>query len=104
MGLAGTSDNPLTCTAKITLTKNPMLRKSPYAVMLFNGAGRYKHANILPASMGSNKRPIVNESLLYSDMEDGLKNIKTYLLERKQTSKFNKIPDKLRRITTREAT
>ena len=45
--------------------KNPVLRRSPYAGMLFNGAGRPlsvdKYSSTLPASMGGNKTPIVDE-------------------------------------------
>jgi len=56
VGKAGTKQNPLSCTAKITLASNPVLRKSPYAGMLFNGMGRPINfdgqANTLPASMG----------------------------------------------------
>ncbi len=37
---AGTGNNKSICKAKITVTSNPVLRKSPYAGMLFNGLGR----------------------------------------------------------------
>lgn len=62
LGPAGTDKNPLTCTAKITLAANPVLRKSPYAGMIFNGMGRplnlEEASNTLPASMGGIKHQL----------------------------------------------
>ena len=59
LGKAGTETNPETCTAKITFATRPIMRKSPYAGMYFNGQGRPinidGYANTLPASMGGNK-------------------------------------------------
>ena len=40
LGPAGTEQNPNTCTAKITFATRPVMRKSPYAGMYFNGQGR----------------------------------------------------------------
>ncbi len=40
LGPAGSKTNPKICKAKITLAEKPVLRKSPYAGMLFNGQGR----------------------------------------------------------------
>ena len=40
LGPAGTEANPNTCTAKITFATSPIMRKSPYAGMYFNGQGR----------------------------------------------------------------
>ncbi|WP_345478140.1 DNA cytosine methyltransferase [Nesterenkonia rhizosphaerae] len=52
--------------AKITPAKNPVLRPSPYAGMLFNGAGRptdpSKLAPVMTASAGGNRSHIVDES------------------------------------------
>lgn len=42
LGKAGTKNNPNTCTAKITFATRPIMRKSPYAGMYFNGQGRPK--------------------------------------------------------------
>lgn len=108
LGLVGTPNNPLTCTAKITLASNPILRKSPYAGMLFNGAGRpinlNGYSNTLPASMGGNKTPIIDELALYD------KNIRNWievyhedLLEKKVTPNMTKPPNTLRRLTLKEA-
>lgn len=62
---AGTPGNDSYCTAVITLAKKPVLRRSPYAGMLFNGQGRPMNldapAPTLPATMGGNRTPIVDE-------------------------------------------
>lgn len=64
----GTPGNDSLCTAKITLAKNPVLRKSPFAGMLFNGQGRVVNldapSQTLPASMGGNRTPIIDEQNL----------------------------------------
>lgn len=39
LGKAGSESNPNTCTAKITFATHPIMRKSPYAGMYFNGQG-----------------------------------------------------------------
>lgn len=66
---AGEPGNDSLCTAKITLAKAPVLRPSPYAGMLFNGQGRAmgldRPAPTLPASMGGNRTPVVDEGDLY---------------------------------------
>ena len=56
-----------TCVAKITICPNPVLRKSPYTGMLFNGArplNLEKPSCTLVASMGGNRTPIVEQNLL----------------------------------------
>jgi len=62
---AGEVGNDSLCTAIITLAKSPVLRRSPYAGMLFNGQGRAMNldrpAPTLPATMGGNRTPIVDE-------------------------------------------
>ena len=74
MGYAGTSLNPKTCTAKITFATNPVMRKTPYAGMYFNGQGRPidvdSYANTLPASMGGNKTPFIDEEYLYGNAQE----------------------------------
>lgn len=68
-GPFGSVDNPQTCTANVTLASRPVMRRSPYAGMLVNGAGRPIDLNgiapTLPASMGGNKTPIVDEISLH---------------------------------------
>jgi C-5 cytosine-specific DNA methylase len=40
LGLAGSENNQRVCNAKVSIATRPVLRKSPYAGMLFNGQGR----------------------------------------------------------------
>lgn len=69
LGPAGSDTNPQTCTARIVYARNPVLRRSPYAGYLFNGAGRPVDpsglAPTLPASMGGNRTPIVDENEIF---------------------------------------
>ncbi|MBN8552191.1 MAG: DNA cytosine methyltransferase [Caulobacterales bacterium] len=69
LGPAGSQGNARTCNARIFFARNPVLRQSPYAGMLFNGAGRPTRANgvclTLPASMGGNKTPIIDEAEIF---------------------------------------
>ncbi len=104
----GTSGNPSTCNAKITLAANPVLRKSPYAGMLFNGMGRPLNLNsvsqTLPASMGGNKTPIIDENLLKNkDCSDWINSYHRKLINKEITPEYKTAPDFLRRITIKEA-
>ena len=71
---AGTGNNKSIAKAKITITPNPIMRKSPYAGMLFNGLGRPVkidgYCATLPATMGGNKTPIIDEEALYNEKEN----------------------------------
>jgi DNA (cytosine-5)-methyltransferase 1 len=64
----GSPGNDSACTAKITPAKAPVLRRSQYAGMLFNGAGRPLNldapSSTLAASMGGNKTPIIDQLVL----------------------------------------
>ncbi len=64
LGPAGTVGNPHTCTARITYALRPVMRSSPYAGMLFNGAGRPLRldgpAPTVAASAGGNKTHFVD--------------------------------------------
>lgn len=105
---AGTKENPITCTAKITLALNPVLRKSPYAGMLFNGLGRPldldNQSNTLPASMGGNKTPILDELLLHNPKaENWLFKYHSSLFNGTKNHNFTRVPDSFRRLTTLEA-
>lgn len=66
---AGEPGNDSLCAAKISLAKSPVLRYSPYSGMMFNGQGRAialdRPAPTLPATMGGNRTPIVDEGDLY---------------------------------------
>jgi len=105
---AGSHSNPITCTAKISVATSPVMRKSPYAGMMFNGLGRPldldNQANTLPASMGGNKTPILDELLLgnpkaenwIADYHKRLRNGGTPMTE-------SAVPAHIRRITLVEA-
>lgn len=109
LGRAGTEQNPNTCTAKITFATRPVMRKSPYAGMYFNGQGRPinvdGYANTLPASMGGNKTPFIDEDYLYGEAEsDWVVDYHKGLMDGNITPEFMEAPERLRRITIKEAT
>ena len=103
-----TDDNPDTCTAKITFATHPIMRKSPYAGMYFNGQGRPidvdGYANTLPASMGGNKTPFVDEEYLYGNAtSDWVVDYHRGLMDGTIIPEFKEAPERLRRITVKEA-
>tara|TARA_B100000787_G_scaffold166247_1_gene151171 strand:+ start:231 stop:1322 length:1092 start_codon:yes stop_codon:yes gene_type:complete len=106
LGPAGSEYNSRTCSAIITYAKNPVLRKSPYAGMLFNGAGRPINPNgvalTLAASMGGNKTPIVDEEEIFNDRPSYVANYHRQLLAG-EAPLLGKAPSRLRRITIEEA-
>lgn len=108
-GPAGSKDNPLNATAKISLAARPIIRKSPYAGMLFNGAGRpinvFSQSNTLPASMGGNRTPIIDEAVLYGNEKSGFVEDYHKLLIANEIEDKSKIqlPSSLRRLTITEA-
>lgn len=106
-GAYGTDDNPQTCTANVTLALHPVMRRSPYAGMLVNGAGRPIDldgiAPTLPASMGGNKTPIVDEVSLHDATKRNW--FETYhegLVNGTATPETSKVPDTVRRLTIKE--
>ncbi len=108
LGKAGSKTNPNTCTAKITFCTHPIMRKSPYAGMYFNGQGRPididGYANTLPASMGGNKTPFLDEDYLYGDAtSDWVYDYHKGLMNGTIIPEFKEAPKRLRRITIREA-
>ena len=108
LGKAGTEKNPDTCTAKITFATHPIMRKSPYAGMYFNGQGRPinidGYANTLPASMGGNKTPFIDEDYLYGNAkEDWVVDYHKGLMNGSIVPEFKEAPKRLRRITIKEA-
>ncbi|MGI9212237.1 MAG: DNA cytosine methyltransferase [Methylococcaceae bacterium] len=104
---AGTGNNTSTCKAKITITPNPVMRKSPYAGMLFNGLGRPVKIDgfcaTLPATMGGNKTPIIDEYVLYDKAENWIENYHKSLVEGAEPLPFQEAPGRLRRLTVQEA-
>jgi len=104
---AGQGNNRGLCKAKITLTPNPVLRKSPYAGMLFNGLGRpvkiEGYCATLPASMGGNKTPIIDELELYENKPSWIENYHSDIMKGGSPSEFTEAPKRLRRLTVEEA-
>mgnify|MGYP001584850537 CR=1 FL=1 len=105
LGPIGSVQNNRVCKAKITLASQPILRKSPYAGMLFNGAGRpidiNGYSNTLPASMGGNKTPIIDEEHLKGG-RSWVGDYHNHLMNGGK-AKYDDAPKFLRRITVDEA-
>lgn len=104
----GSEGNPHTCTARITLAGSPVMRKSPYAGMIFNGMGRPLNLDgvsaTLPASMGGNKTPIIDEEMLRnSSADDWVKEYHGKLWRKEIEPKFGPAPERLRRISIVES-
>ena len=106
LGPAGSTNNSRVCQAIITFAKNPILRKSPYAGMLFNGAGRPINTDgcalTLPASMGGNKTPIIDEEEIFKSERSFVESYHAHLLSGGHPH-TGKAPARLRRITIDEA-
>lgn len=107
LGRAGSKDNSRVTKAKITLAEKPVLRKSPYAGMLFNGQGRPLNpdawSSTLPASMGGNRTPIIDEDHLYEHKLSWVEEHHKLLLEGKKKAEYGDAPKRLRRLTIDEA-
>lgn len=105
LGRAGTETNPRTCAAKITYARSPIMRKSPYAGMMFNGAGRplpaQKWATTLPASMGGNKTPIIDEAEIFEGMSSFVEEYHSHLMNGGKP-RTGYAPNRLRRLTVDE--
>jgi DNA (cytosine-5)-methyltransferase 1 len=106
--VAGSCNNPLTCTARITFATNPVMRRSPYAGMIFNGLGRPLNLDgvsaTLPASMGGNKTPIIDSKLLEDpDAHNWVIDYHSKLQNKLIEPKFGLVPDRLRRLTILES-
>lgn len=101
----GEPGNDQTCKAKITTAKNPILRPSPFAGMLFNGQGRPmdmgRPAPTLPASMGGNRTPIVDQETLETGASQWIEEYHTELQD--GGSIADSVPSRLRRISVQEA-
>ena len=105
LGRAGSSSNARTCNAKITFAKAPVMRASPYAGMLFNGAGRPLPSDgvaaTLAASMGGNKTPIVDEEAIFSGSPEFVVGYHQRLSNGSKSAK-GEAPSRLRRLTVDE--
>lgn len=107
LGRAGSPTNPRICKAKITIAARPVLRSSPYAGMLFNGQGRPLdpdgYASTLPASMGGNRTPIIDEEHLYGDGTAWVEQYHSRLMQGGKSLIGQVAPSRLRRLTLDEA-
>jgi DNA (cytosine-5)-methyltransferase 1 len=102
----GDPGNDSICTARVTPARRPVLRKSPYAGMLFNGQGRPLNldapAVTLPASMGGNRTPIIDQDEL-----DGVSTENWVISYHRKLwaghAPITCVPKRLRRLTVEEA-
>lgn len=101
----GAPGNDSLCNAIITPARKPVLRKSPYAGMLVNGAGRTMDldapAPTLPASMGGNRTPIIDQDELDHGTSPWIVDYHAHLMA--GGAPCDEIPERLRRITEQEA-
>ena len=107
LGIAGSENNQRTCNAKVTMAMNPVMRRSPYAGMLFNGQGRPLNPDgyscALHASMGGNKTPIIDEAHCYFGQDSWVEWYHTYLMQGGESLFLESAPKRLRRLTIDEA-
>lgn len=105
LGPAGTPNNTRTCKAAVSFAKAPIMRASPYAGMLFNGGGRPLRSNgvasTLPASMGGNRTPIVDEDEIFHDKPSFVESYHADLVNG-LPPKSGRAPINLRRLTIDE--
>jgi DNA (cytosine-5)-methyltransferase 1 len=107
LGMPGSKGNEHICNAKVTLATKPVMRKSPYAGMLFNGQGRPLNpdgwASTLPASMGGNRTPIIDNNHLYHGKESWVEDYHQHLMNGGKPQGMHEVPAYLRRLTINEA-
>jgi DNA (cytosine-5)-methyltransferase 1 len=101
----GNPGNDSVCSAKVTPARTPVLRRSPYAGMLFNGQGRPleldRPALTLPASMGGNRTPIIDQEELEHGAQGWVIGYHARLWAGQPP--VRSVPKRLRRITVEEA-
>ena len=107
LGRAGSPTNPRVCKARVTIASRPIMRSSPYAGMLFNGQGRPLnpdgYASTLPATMGGNRTPIIDEEQIYGDGEAWVAKYHANLIRGGKPLASKYAPSRLRRLTLDEA-
>lgn len=107
VGKIGTPANSRVCKAKVTAAKAPILRRSPYAGMLFNGQGRPLnldgYASTLPASMGGNRTPIIDDAALYEGETPWVERYHADLMAGGDAIDWQSVPAQLRRLSVDEA-
>lgn len=107
LGPAGSPKNSRVCNARITMAANPVMRRSPYAGMMFNGQGRPinpdGYSATLHASMGGNKTPIMDEEHLYHNAPSWIEAYHAHLMSGGKPLPFDAAPPRLRRLTLDES-
>jgi DNA (cytosine-5)-methyltransferase 1 len=107
LGPAGSPANSRICRAKVTIAARPVLRRSAYAGMLFNGQGRPINPDgfsaTLHASMGGNKTPIVDEDHVFRSKPAWIETYHAHLMAGGEPLPFDGAPTFLRRLTVDEA-
>lgn len=102
----GSKGNDQFCSVKVRAAKKPVLRKSPWAGMMFNGQGRPINleapAPTLPASMGGNRTPIIDQGSLDDEaLTPWSVTYHEHLVS--GGTPVEEIPDRMRRLTIEEA-
>jgi DNA (cytosine-5)-methyltransferase 1 len=102
----GESGNDSFCNARVVPSKEPIMRPSAYnGSLMFNGSGRPQAldspAKTLPASMGGNATPIIDQDELASAAAPWVVDYHRRLLDGKGPLK--NAPKRLRRVTVEEA-
>ncbi|PSP26661.1 MAG: hypothetical protein BRC55_00320 [Cyanobacteria bacterium SW_8_48_13] len=107
LGVAGSKRNRRICNAKVTIAVQPVLRRSPYAGMFFNGQGRPlnpdRYSCALHASMGGNKTPIIDEDHCYFGEYSWVEWYHSHLMKGGEPLPSDAVPKRLRRLTVDEA-
>jgi DNA (cytosine-5)-methyltransferase 1 len=105
LGVAGSAQNQRVCHAKVTIARNPVMRRSPYAGMLFNGQGRPLNPDgyscALHASMGGNKTPMIDQDHCYFGQDSWVEWYHGHLMA--GGVPLATAPKRLRRLTIDEA-
>ncbi len=100
----GQPGNNSICRAIIVPAKRPVMRPSPYAGMLFNGLGRPirldSPAPTLPASMGGNKTPIIDQHAMETGEPNWAEGYHAHL--KAGGEPYATVPARMRRLTVEE--
>jgi DNA (cytosine-5)-methyltransferase 1 len=102
----GDPGNHTLCTARVVPAKDPVMRPSAFqGALLFNGSGRPLHldrpARTLPASMGGNATPIVDQLELDHAASPWVAEYHRHLAG--GGTPYEDAPERLRRLTVEEA-
>lgn len=102
----GNPGNAMKSTARVVPAAKPVMRPSPYhGSLLFNGSGRPLQldapAKTLPASMGGNATPIIDQDELEHAVDPWVIGYHARLKQGRKPNK--KAPRRMRRITVEEA-